>query len=70
MGVIIYILLLGLSEDMLKELSKDEDLLCLIKLHDSVQKVKNNNNENSTKIKELRELFTDLRDKIQTVFKE
>jgi hypothetical protein len=41
-----------------------------LKLHETVQKVKNTNTDNSSKIKELRELFNDLNDKIQVVFKE
>lgn len=55
---------LGLTEEMLIELSKDKDLHCLIKLHETVQKVKASNNENSTKIKELKDLFGDLNEKI------
>ncbi len=61
---------LGLTDEMMKEITKDEDLLCLVKLHESVQKVKKNNTENSTKIKELKELFNDLHEKIQVVFKD
>eukprot|EP00347_Sterkiella_histriomuscorum_P020519 403337491 len=55
---------------MMVQIEKDPDLACLLKLHQTVQKVKNTNNENSVKIKELRELFLDLNDKIQVVFKE
>ena len=55
---------------MIRQLEKDDSLACLLKLHETVQKVKNTNNDNSVKIKELRELFTDLHDKIQNVFKE
>jgi hypothetical protein len=55
---------------MIRQIEKDEDLHCLLKLHETVQKVKANNTENSTKIKELKELFTDLHDKIQLVYKE
>ena len=35
-----------------------------------MQKVKNSNTENSVKIKELKELFGDLDEKIKFVFKE
>ncbi|CDW73397.1 UNKNOWN [Stylonychia lemnae] len=61
---------MGLTDEMMAQIEKDEDLHCLLKLHHTVQKVKNTNNENSVKIKELKELFTDLTEKIQAVFKE
>ena len=55
---------------MMIQIEKDEDLHCLLKLHHVVQKVKKTNTENSVKIKELKELFNDLNEKIQVVFKE
>ena len=55
---------------MLRQIEKDEDLHCLLKLHDTVQKVKNSNTDNSVKIKELKELFNELHEKIQMVSKE
>ena len=55
---------------MIAQLEQDEDLHCILKLHQTVQKVKNSNNENSVKIKELKELFGDLDEKIKLVFKE
>lgn len=55
---------------MLAQLSKDEDLGCLLKLHETVQKVKASNEVNAKEIRELKELFNDLDDKIHNVFKE
>eukprot|EP00350_Pseudokeronopsis_sp_OXSARD2_P011958 CAMPEP_0170556558 /NCGR_PEP_ID=MMETSP0211-20121228/17432_1 /TAXON_ID=311385 /ORGANISM="Pseudokeronopsis sp., Strain OXSARD2" /LENGTH=78 /DNA_ID=CAMNT_0010866973 /DNA_START=121 /DNA_END=357 /DNA_ORIENTATION=- len=55
---------------MIRQIEKDEDLYCLLKLHETVQKVKTSNTDNSIRIRELRELFNDLQDKIQTVSKE
>ncbi len=55
---------------MIAQLEQDEDLHCILKLHQTVQKVRNSNNENSVKIKELKELFGDLDEKIKLVFKE
>lgn len=55
---------------MMIQIEKDEDLHCLLKLHNTVQKVKGTNSENSVRIKELKELFNDLNEKIQLVFKE
>ena len=66
----INILLIGLNPDMIAQIEQDEDLHCLLKLHQTVQKVKNSNTENSVKIKELKELFGDLDEKIKFVFKE
>lgn len=48
----------------------DPDLNCLIRLHDTIQKVKNSNGENTVKINELRQLFEQLNENIQNVFKE
>ena len=55
---------------MLQQISKDEELACLMKLHETVQKVKDHNAKNSDEIKKLRELFGDLHEKIGNVFKE
>ena len=52
------------------QIEKDEDLHVLLKLHHTVQRVKKTNTDNSVKIKELKELFNDLNEKIQVVFKE
>ena len=61
---------IGLTEEMIAQLGKDEDLQCLIKLHETVQKVKQSNDGNAKEIRELKELFNDLQEKIHNVFKE
>ena len=60
----------GLSEDMIRELEKDPDMQGLLRLHQNIQKVKTTNTDNSQRIKELKEMFSDLHEKITVVFKE
>ena len=60
----------GLNEEMLNQVMEDDDLACILKLHDFVQRVRNKNNDNKTQIQELKTMFEDLNDKIQTVYRE
>lgn len=60
---------LGLSDDMINVIKEEEEMQYLIKLHSSVQKVKNSNGENSTKIQELSTLFGELHEIIGRVQK-
>ncbi len=50
-------------------ISEDEELHYLLKLHSTIQKVKVSNNENTTAISGLKNLFTDLGDHITRVQK-
>eukprot|EP00352_Strombidinopsis_acuminata_P004366 CAMPEP_0176377712 /NCGR_PEP_ID=MMETSP0126-20121128/29090_1 /TAXON_ID=141414 ORGANISM="Strombidinopsis acuminatum, Strain SPMC142" /NCGR_SAMPLE_ID=MMETSP0126 /ASSEMBLY_ACC=CAM_ASM_000229 /LENGTH=113 /DNA_ID=CAMNT_0017739679 /DNA_START=15 /DNA_END=356 /DNA_ORIENTATION=+ len=60
----------GLNAEMLDQVQEDDDLACILKLHDFVQRVRNKNNDNKTQISELKTMFEDLNEKIQGVYKE
>lgn len=61
---------LGLDGDMIDALANDEELQCILKLHDFVQSVKEKQYNNKKQIGELGEMFKELNVKIQTVQKD
>ena len=61
---------IGLSDDMLNVIGENEDMHYLIKLHHFIQKVRSSNNENTTKIEELKTVFKSLNENIGKLQKE
>ena len=59
----------GLNEELLSMIGEDKQLQYLIKLHDTIQKVKSSNIENETAITALSDLFKNLGEDMQRVQK-
>lgn len=55
---------------MLAQIEHDPDLMCLMKLHETIQGVRKGNNDNSSNIKKLKEVFTELDTEIKRVSRE
>ena len=55
---------------MLEALENDEELQCILKLNDFVQSVKNKHSNNKKQIGELSDMFKELNNKIQAVYKD
>merc|ERR1712127_277703 len=60
----------GLTDDMIADIEKSDDLRSLIRLHDLNKKVQVKNEDNRDKIEKLQLAFKHLGEKIKDVFKE
>lgn len=54
---------------MVEQVQQDQDLECVMKLYDAVQRVKQRNKNNSEQIDQLKQLFDKLNGNIQEVMK-
>lgn len=55
---------------MVDMLNEDEDLACVMKLHEFVMKVRKQNEANKERVGNLKAMFTDLGNEIQAVYKD
>ena len=60
----------GLTDDMIADIEKYDDLRSLLRLHDLNKKVRDKNKDNQDKIEKLQLAFKHLGEKIKDVFKE